>query len=53
MLEAEADSQEVPQVVPAPPDFSQPSLYEQLMQEIAEDPPVRDESQGSSLSTKE
>jgi hypothetical protein len=31
MIEAEEDPQELPQVVPAPPAFPQPNLYEQLM----------------------
>jgi hypothetical protein len=49
ILEVEQDPQELPQVMPAQPVFPQPNLYEQLMQDIAEDPPARVESQGSSL----
>jgi hypothetical protein len=53
VLEAEEDPQELPQATPAPPVFPQPNLYEQLMQDITENPPMRVESQGSSLSTQE
>jgi hypothetical protein len=53
ILEVEEDSQEVPQVVQAPSVFPQPNLYEQLMQDIAENPSARVESQGSSLSAHE
>jgi hypothetical protein len=53
ILEVEEDPQEVPQAVPAPSVFPQPNLYEQLMQDIAENPPARVESQGSSLSAHE
>jgi hypothetical protein len=53
MMEAEEVPQELPQAEPAPPVFPQPNLYEQLMQDITENPPVRVESQGSSLSTQE
>jgi hypothetical protein len=52
ILEVEEDLQELPQAAPAPPVFPQPNLYEQLMQDIAENPPVRVESQGSSLSAQ-
>jgi hypothetical protein len=47
-MEAEEDLEELPQVAPAPPVFPQPNLNEQLMQDIAENPPVRVESQGTS-----
>jgi hypothetical protein len=53
ILEVEEDPQELPQVVPASPIFPQLNLYEQLMQDITENPPMRIESQGSSLSTQE
>jgi hypothetical protein len=53
MMEVEEVPQELPQAEPAPPVFPQPNLYEQLMQDITENPPVRVESQGSSLSTQE
>jgi hypothetical protein len=44
MMEAEEDPQELPQAMPAPPTFPQPNHYEQLMQDIAENPLVRVES---------
>jgi hypothetical protein len=53
MMEAEEDPQELPQVAPAPPVFPQLNLYEQVMQDIAKNPPARVESQGSSLSAQE
>jgi hypothetical protein len=53
MMEAEENQQELPQATPALPVFPQPNLYEQLMQDIAENPPMRVESQGSSLSAQE
>jgi hypothetical protein len=49
-MEAEEDPQELPQATPAPLVFPSPNLYKQLMRDIAENPPVRVESQGSSLS---
>jgi hypothetical protein len=52
-MEAEEDPHELPQAAPAPPVFPQLNLYEQLMQDIVENPPVSVESQGSSLSTQE
>jgi hypothetical protein len=39
MMEVEEDPQELPQAAPAPPVFPQSSLYEQLMQDIAENAP--------------
>jgi septal ring factor EnvC (AmiA/AmiB activator) len=53
MMEAEENQQELPQATPALPVFPQPNLYEQLMQDIAENPLMRVESQGSSLSAQE
>jgi hypothetical protein len=53
MMEAEEDPQELPQAAPAPLVFNQPTLYEQLLEDIAENTPVRFESQGSSLSAQE
>jgi hypothetical protein len=52
-MEAEEDPLELPQASPAPPVFPQPDLYEQLMQDITENSPVRVESQGSSMSAQE
>jgi hypothetical protein len=49
----EEDPQELPQAAPSPPVLPQSNLYEQLMQDIAENPLARVESQGSSLSTQE
>jgi hypothetical protein len=49
ILEVKEDPQELPQAMPTPPIFPQPNLYKQLMQDIAEDPLARVESQGSSL----
>jgi hypothetical protein len=53
ILEVEEDPQELPQAVPAPAVFPQPNLYEQLMQDITENPPVRVESQGFSSFAQE
>jgi hypothetical protein len=53
VLEVEEDPWELSQAAPAPPVFPQLNLYEQLMQDITENPPERVESQGCSLSTKE
>jgi hypothetical protein len=53
MLEDEEDPQELPQAAPAPPLFPQPNLYEHLMQDFAENPAARVESQRSSLSAQE
>jgi hypothetical protein len=53
MMEAEEDSQELPQAMPALPIFPQSNLYEQLMQDITENPPARVESKVSSLSAQE
>jgi hypothetical protein len=50
MMEAKEDPQELPQAAPAPPVFHQLNLYEQLMQDITENPSARVESQGFSLS---
>jgi hypothetical protein len=52
-MEAEEDSQELPQAMPALPIFPQSNLYEQLMQDITENPPARVESKVSSLSAQE
>jgi hypothetical protein len=41
MMEVEEDPQELPQVAPAPLVFPEPNLYEQLMQDIAENSPAR------------
>jgi hypothetical protein len=53
MLEAEENPQELPQAAPTLQVFPQPSLYEQQMQDITENPLARVESQGSSLSAQE
>jgi hypothetical protein len=53
MMEAEEDPQELPQAAPAPLVFNQPTLYELLLEDIAENTPARFESQGSSLSAQE
>jgi hypothetical protein len=53
MMEAEEDPQELPQAAPAPLVFNQPTLYEQLLEDITENTPARFESQGSSLSAQE
>jgi uncharacterized protein YjeT (DUF2065 family) len=45
-MEAEEDPEELPQAMLAPQVFPQPNLYEQLMQDITENPPTRVESQG-------
>jgi hypothetical protein len=50
MMEDKEDPMELPQPTLAPPLFPQPNLYEQLMQDFTENPVVRVESQGSSLS---
>jgi hypothetical protein len=52
MMEAEEGPQELLQAAPAPLVFPQPNLYEQLMQDIAENSPMRVESHRSSLSAK-
>jgi hypothetical protein len=52
-MEAEEDPHELPQAMPTSPVFPQSNLYEQLMQDIIENPPTRVESQGSSLSAQE
>jgi hypothetical protein len=49
-MEDKEDPMELPQPTLAPPLFPQPNLYEQLMQDFTENPVVRVESQGSSLS---
>jgi hypothetical protein len=53
MMEVEEGPQELPHADPAPPLFPEPNLYEQLMQVFTENPMVRVESQGSSVSTQE
>jgi hypothetical protein len=53
MMEAKEKPQELPQARPAPLVFPQSNLYEQLMQDIVENPLTRVESQGSSLSAQE
>jgi TolA-binding protein len=53
MVEDEDDPQELPQAAPAPPLFPQSNLYELLMQDFVENPAVRVEAQGSSLSAQE
>jgi hypothetical protein len=52
-MEAKEDPQELHQVAPAPPTFPQSNLYDQVMQDIAENSLVRVDSQGSSLSAQE
>jgi peptidoglycan hydrolase CwlO-like protein len=44
MMEVEEDPQELAQAAPAPLVFPQQNLYEQLMQDITENPPTRVES---------
>jgi hypothetical protein len=44
MMEVEEDPQELAQAAPAPLVFPQQNLYEQLMQDITENPPTKVES---------
>jgi hypothetical protein len=53
VVEPQAGPEELPQatLVPAPLGF--PHLYMQLFQDVAKDPPVTEESQGSSPTVQE